>query len=88
VTSVSTRSLALSHVVREGSHNKMAQDSVYISTLRQAGVILGGEKPLARHLRVPLADLQRWLLGTEEPPRQIFLRAVDVVLEVKPRKKA
>jgi hypothetical protein len=65
----------------------MAQDSVYVSTLRQAGVILGGEKALARHLRVPLAELQRWLAGREDPPRQVFLRAVDVVLEATPRKK-
>lgn len=64
----------------------MARESVYVSTLKQAGVILGGEKALARHLRVPLEDLQRWLAGTEDPPRQVFLRAVDVVLE-RPRKK-
>jgi hypothetical protein len=65
----------------------MAQDSVYSNTLRQAGVILGGDQQLARHLRVPLADLQYWLAGKEEPPRQVFLRAVDVVLEGNPRKK-
>lgn len=65
----------------------MSRDSVYVSTLKQAGVILGGEKALARHLRVPLGDLRRWLEGSEEPPRQVFLRAVDVVLEATPRKK-
>ena len=69
------------------AHNKMARDSVYVSTLKQAGVILGGEKALARHLRVPLEDLQRWLTGKEDPPRQVFLRAVDVVLEG-PKKKS
>ena len=65
----------------------MSRDSVHVSTLKQAGVILGGERALARHLRVPLSDLQRWLSGEEEPPRQVFLRAVDVVLEGTPRKK-
>ena len=66
----------------------MARDSVYVSTLRQAGVILGGERELARHLRVPLEDLKRWLAGKEDPPRPVFLRAVDVVLEGgTPRKK-
>ncbi len=62
-------------------HNKMARDSVFVSTLKQACVILGGEKKLARYLRAPLVDLERWLSGDEEPPRQVFLRAVDVVLE-------
>ena len=61
--------------------NKMARDSVFASTLKQACVIVGGEKKLARLLRVPLGDLERWLSGDEEPPRQVFLRAVDVVLE-------
>jgi hypothetical protein len=66
----------------------VARDSVYVSTLKQAGVILGGEKQLARHLRVPLEELKRWLSGSEDPPRQVFLRAVDVVLEgSSPRKR-
>ena len=63
-----------------------AEDSVYVSTLRHAREILGGDKQLARHLRVPFADLQRWLAGSEEPPRQVFLRAVDVVLDLKPKR--
>jgi hypothetical protein len=64
----------------------LVQDSIYVSTLRHARDILGGDKELARLLRVPFADLQRWLAGKEEPPRQVFLRAVDVVLEGKPKK--
>lgn len=63
----------------------MPKDSVYLSTLKHARDLLGGDKALAKHLRVPLADLGRWLSGKEEPPRQVFLRAVDVVLEGKPR---
>jgi len=81
------RSLAISRVAfRTTNQNYVAEDSVYASTLRHARDLLGGDKQLARHLRVPLADLQRWLAGKEEPPRQVFLRAVDVVLDGKPKK--
>ncbi|HYG54573.1 MAG TPA: hypothetical protein VD965_04690 [Burkholderiales bacterium] len=69
--------------IRDTNHNNVADDSVYSSTLRHARDLLGGDQQLAKHLRVPLADLQRWLSGEEPPPRQVFLRAVDLVLEGK-----
>jgi hypothetical protein len=55
--------------------------SVYVRTFQKAVEILGGRKNLARALRVPLADLEKWLAGLKEPPIAIFLRAVDLVLD-------
>ena len=55
--------------------------SVYSRTLQKAVEILGGQKKLARYLRVPLADLEKWIAGRDIPPMAIFLKAVDLVLE-------
>jgi hypothetical protein len=53
--------------------------STYARTLHRACVILGGPG-LAEHLAVSEAALLRWLQGTEEPPFEIFLVAVEVIL--------
>jgi hypothetical protein len=53
-------------------------------TFQKAAELAGGQKPLARKLRVPLGELQRWIAGTGEPPLAIFLKAVDLVLEETP----
>ena len=55
--------------------------SVYVRTLYKAADLMGSRKALARQLRVPLADLERWMSGVEVPPMSVFLQAVDVVLE-------
>lgn len=57
----------------------MAGDSVYVSTLRRAQELLGSERALADHLRVPAAVLRDWLAGHEVPPTAYFLAAVDLV---------
>jgi hypothetical protein len=54
---------------------------VYSRTFQKAGDLLGGSKALARRLRVPLADLEKWLAGTAAPPMPVFLQAVDLVLD-------
>jgi hypothetical protein len=59
----------------------MAGDSIYVSTLRRAMELLGGERKLASYLRVPSSDLREWLAGHEDPPLPFFLAAVDVVLK-------
>jgi hypothetical protein len=56
-------------------------DRVYSRTFQKAAELLGDRKALARELRVPLADLERWIAGTAKPPLQIFLRAIDLVLD-------
>jgi hypothetical protein len=59
-------------------------DKVYARTMQKAAELCGGPKKLARHLRVPLADLERWLAGTDTPPMSAFLRAIDVILDETP----
>lgn len=58
--------------------------SVYSRTLRKAIDILGTRAKLARHLRVPESDLQKWLENKAQPPRSVFLAAVDLVIDETP----
>jgi len=55
--------------------------SVYSRTLQKAADVIGGQANLCRHLRVPAADLQKWIDDKAVPPIGIFLRAVDLVIE-------
>ena len=55
--------------------------SVYSRTLQKATELTGGQKKLARLLRVPLSELENWIADKDEPPMAIFLRAVDLVLD-------
>ena len=55
--------------------------TIYTRTLHKAAEIVGGERALARYLRVPMPDLFAWMRpGSVPPPAKIFLRAVDLVL--------
>ena len=56
-------------------------DRVYSRTFQKAVELIGGRKELARELRVPLAELERWITGDAKPPLQIFLKAIDLVLD-------
>jgi len=51
----------------------------YASVLRCAAETVGGTALLAPLLRVPLADLERWVAGTEAAPLGAFLGALDFV---------
>lgn len=51
------------------------------AALARAAELLGGVEPLSHRLRVPLADLERWIAGEEIPPIGIFAQAIDIVLE-------
>jgi hypothetical protein len=53
---------------------------VHARTLVKAAELLGGERALARYLKVPMAELFVWMRGATPVPDQIFLRAVDLVL--------
>ena len=57
-----------------------ARRSTYARALHRACVILGGVPGLAAHLGVKETDLSRWLQGVEEPPFEVFLLAVEVML--------
>lgn len=58
----------------------MADKSLRTNALQVALRVLGSEKALSRRLRVPAADLSRWLAG-EAVPTQVFLRTVDLLVE-------
>jgi hypothetical protein len=59
----------------------VAKGSIYARTLQAAAAIVGGERALARFLKVPMPDLFVWMQpGAERPPVSVFLRAVDIVL--------
>jgi hypothetical protein len=55
--------------------------SVYSRTLQKAADLLGGRKKLARVLRVPAKDLETWIADEAKPPLNVFLRAVDLILD-------
>jgi hypothetical protein len=54
---------------------------VYIRTLARAAEIVGGATELAFRLKVTPSHLALWMGGLEPCPANIFLQAVDVVLE-------
>lgn len=58
--------------------------SVYSRTLQKAAELVGGRAKLCRHLRVPAADLDKWIADKAAPPIGVFLRAVDLIIEETP----
>jgi hypothetical protein len=62
----------------------MSVRQTYSVTLRQALAMVGDRNALAVRLRVSASDLTSWLDGVAEPPRHIFLKAVDIVMEEEP----
>lgn len=54
---------------------------VYIRTLVRAAEIAGGTQELAFKLRITPSHLSLWMAGLEPCPTEVFLKAVDLVLE-------
>ena len=54
--------------------------TVYARTLHRACEVLGGVDALSRQLNVPAPTLARCIGGLEQPPLDVFLKAVDIVL--------
>jgi len=54
---------------------------IYRITVARAAELCGGAVPLSRRLRLPLADLTRWISGDDTPPIGIFLLVIDVINE-------
>lgn len=54
---------------------------VHVRTLQRAVQMVGGEEALALRLRVTPSHLALWLRGAEPCPTNVFLKAVDLVLE-------
>ncbi len=53
---------------------------VQVRALLKAAAIAGGRKALAEQLGVKPADLDKWLTGKGQVPREPFLRAVEIIL--------
>lgn len=59
----------------------MKPASVYSRAVRKAAEMIGGREELARTLQVPPAEVEKWILGEKKPPREVFLRVVDLLIE-------
>lgn len=57
-----------------------ARQTTYARVLHRACLILGGVPALATQLRVTEVSLRAWLEGLEEPPDDVFLFAVGLIL--------
>ena len=55
--------------------------SVYSRALLRAAELLGGRDKLSKVLRVPKDELDTWIRGDAKPPREVFLRVVDIILD-------
>jgi hypothetical protein len=55
--------------------------SVRTRVLRAAAALSGGPRKLRDLLQVRSSEMMAWLSGAEEPPRNVFLRAVHLVLD-------
>ena len=55
--------------------------SVYSRAVRKAAELVGGREKLSRTLQVPLAEIEKWLADQAKPPREIFLRVVDLIID-------
>lgn len=56
-------------------------DVVRSLALRRAASILGGSRPLRVYLNVSAMVLAMWMSGVSKPPTDVFLKAVDLIVE-------
>jgi hypothetical protein len=59
---------------------RASRGSTYARALHRACLIAGGAPQLAAQLGVPESALRRWLEATEEPPLDVFLAAIEIIL--------
>ena len=52
-----------------------------VRTLRKAEQILGGRSELRKYLNVSAICLAAWMAGLDTAPTDVFLKAVDVVMD-------
>ncbi len=62
----------------------VVRPTVYSRCLHRAAQRAGGLRALSRLLHVPREDLLRYMTGVEQPPRPVFLAAVDIVVASEP----
>lgn len=63
-------------------HLALVTHSLHCRLLAEAADLLGGRAQLGRELRVPAQDLARWMTGLEPMPRPVFLKVVDLVIDM------
>lgn len=49
--------------------------------VKVAAEIVGGPAKLRDRLQASSADMAAWLAGTKEPPQDVFLRVVEIILD-------
>lgn len=54
---------------------------VQVRALLKAAAIVGGRRALAERIGVKLPDLDKWLAGKGQVPREPFLRAVEIIID-------
>lgn len=54
--------------------------TTYARTMHSACLVLGGVAQLAEHLGVAAAVVRDWVEGEVEPPHDMFVAAVEVLL--------
>ncbi|HUQ75667.1 MAG TPA: hypothetical protein VM183_13160 [Burkholderiales bacterium] len=55
--------------------------TIYSRALQKAAELVGGRDELAKALQVPAAEIEKWIADQSKPPRDIFLRVVDIILD-------
>ena len=60
---------------------RVGSGTVRMQVLRRACEILGGAPKLRAYLGVSALALSAWMTGTEPAPTDVFLRAVDVIID-------
>lgn len=55
--------------------------SIATRTVQQAASLVGGPRKLRGLLGVRAHALMSWLSGAAEPPRDVLLRALDLILD-------
>ena len=58
-----------------------------VQTLRRAAEIVGGPAQLRLYLNVSAICLAAWMTGIDNMPTQVFLKAVDLVMDEASSKK-
>ena len=59
--------------------NRLIHPRFQPRTLREAALLLGGERKLAELLEIDLWLVSRWLGGLGQPPDFVFLRCIDLI---------
>jgi hypothetical protein len=58
----------------------MTVETLEVRVFRRAAELLGDERALARHLRMPSAQVAMILSGVERPLWAVFVEAVDLLI--------